>query len=188
MDFIINRLSLGRNFENFLEKNSKRKSKFHPKKVPRSRIKPGPPGWQPAIVSTTPTWLVVGNASFPQIKTIREYNSIISVGERANTHYTTLDPKLSTRSLRSLDWWILGLEWYNSCYARSPTNIILSAVIFELYFSSALIKWKKVSIGMLQWACQRQEDWVGHGGGLSLSRAYSRVTHTALLDTWNGGN
>ena len=124
MDFIINRLSLGRNFENFLEKNSKRKSKFHPKRVPQSGIGPGPPGWQPAIVSTTPTWLVVGNASFPQIKTIREYNSIISVGERANTHYTTLDPKLSTRSLRSLDWWILGLEWYNSCYARSPTNII----------------------------------------------------------------
>ena len=44
MDFIINQLSLGRNFENFLEENSNRKSKFHPKKVPQLGIESGPPG------------------------------------------------------------------------------------------------------------------------------------------------
>ena len=49
-----------------------------------------------------------------------------------NTNYTTPDPKFINGVSEANELIILGREWYNSCYARSPTNIILlySRIVF----------------------------------------------------------
>ena len=45
--------------------------------------------------------------------------------------------------LCSLKWWILGLEWYNSCNAHSLTNIILYFLVWILpRFSWFEVKYK----------------------------------------------